>query len=277
MSNVNQLIWFRQDLRVRDHAALWHASQQGPCIGLIILSPEQWKMHHDAPIKINFYLRQLQQLKKELEQLNIPLIIQVIPYWKDIADYIGELCTQLNIENVYSNIEIGVNELKRDKTVQDFLNQQGKELFLFHDRTIFPLCSIRNQSQQPYQVFGAFKKACYSKLDLSGLPQCYPIPEKQSSYPASFSKINSLTLEDIEAFFDPSVSKEQQDLWPAGENFALEQLDIFIKDHLSDYKLERDFPNVRGTSQLSPYLNIGILSIRQCLQALLGLNMATFI
>ncbi len=158
MSNVNQLIWFRQDLRVRDHAALWHASQQGPCIGLIILSPEQWKMHHDAPIKINFYLRQLQQLKKELEQLNIPLIIQVIPYWKDIADYIGELSTQLNIENVYSNIEIGVNELKRDKTVQDFLNQQGKELFLFHDRTIFPLCSIRNQSQQPYQVFGAFKK-----------------------------------------------------------------------------------------------------------------------
>ena len=69
MSNVNQLIWFRQDLRVRDHAALWHASQQGPCIGLIILSPEQWKMHHDAPIKINFYLCQLQQLKKELEQL----------------------------------------------------------------------------------------------------------------------------------------------------------------------------------------------------------------
>jgi deoxyribodipyrimidine photo-lyase len=268
MSNVNQLIWFRQDLRVRDHAALWHASQQGPCIGLIILSPAQWKMHHDAPIKINFYLRQLQQLKKELEQLNIPLIIQVIPYWKDIADYIGELSTQLNIENVYSNIETGVNELKRDKTVQDFLNQQGKELFLFHDRTIFPLRSIRNQSQQPYQVFGAFKKACYSKLDISGLPQCYPIPEKQSGYPTSFSQINSLTLKDIEAFFDPSVSKEQQDLWPAGENFALEQLDIFIKDHLSDYKSERDFPNVRGTSQLSPYLNIGILSIRQCLQAL---------
>ncbi|MGP4882314.1 deoxyribodipyrimidine photo-lyase, partial [Klebsiella pneumoniae] len=72
------------------------------------------------------------------------------------------------------NIEIGVNELKRDKTVQDYLNQHGKELFLFHDRTIFPLHSIRNQSQQPYQVFSAFKKACYTKLDTSGLPQCYP-------------------------------------------------------------------------------------------------------
>ncbi|WP_151826786.1 cryptochrome/photolyase family protein [Acinetobacter oleivorans] len=268
MSNVNQLIWFRQDLRVRDHAALWYACQQGPSIGLVILSPEQWKIHHDAPIKINFYLRQLQQLKKELEQLNIPLIIQVIPYWKDIADYICELTHQLHIENVYSNIEVGVNELKRDKTVQQALNQQGKELFLFHDRTIFPLRSIRNQSQQPYQVFGAFKKACYSKLDISGLPQCYPIPEKQKANPESDSNIKSLSLEDIEAFFDSSISKEQQNLWLTGEDFALEQLDVFIEDHLSDYKLERDFPNVKGTSQLSPYLNLGILSIRQCLQAL---------
>ncbi|VAX43801.1 Deoxyribodipyrimidine photo-lyase [Acinetobacter calcoaceticus] len=268
MSNVNQLIWFRQDLRVRDHAALWHACQQGPSIGLIILSPEQWKIHHDAPIKINFYLLQLQQLKKELEQLNIPLIIQVIPHWKDIADYICELTHQLHIENVYSNIEVGVNELKRDKTVQQALNQQNKELFLFHDRTIFPLCSIRNQSQQPYQVFSAFKKACYSKLDISGLPQCYPVPEKQNAYPQSFSNIKSLDLEEIEAFFDSSISKERQDLWPTGEDFALEQLDLFIEDHLSHYKLERDFPNVKGTSQLSPYLNLGILSIRQCLQAL---------
>ncbi|WP_202742997.1 cryptochrome/photolyase family protein [Acinetobacter calcoaceticus] len=268
MSNVNQLIWFRQDLRVRDHAALWHACQQGPSIGLIILSPEQWKIHHDALIKINFYLLQLQQLKKELEQLNIPLIIQVIPHWKDIADYICELTHQLHIDNVYSNIEVGVNELKRDKTVQQALNQQNKELFLFHDRTIFPLRSIRNQSQQPYQVFSAFKKACYSKLDISGLPQCYPIPEKQNAYPQSFSNIKNLDLEEIEVLFDSSISKEQQDLWPTGEDFALEQLDLFIEDHLSHYKLERDFPNVKGTSQLSPYLNLGILSIRQCLQAL---------
>ena len=34
------------------------------------------------------------------------------------------------------------------------------------------------------------------------------------------------------------------------------------------YKEQRDFPAVTGTSQLSPYLNIGVLSIRQCLQAL---------
>ncbi|MEN8272826.1 deoxyribodipyrimidine photo-lyase [Acinetobacter seifertii] len=268
MSNAYQLIWFRQDLRVRDHAALWHACQQGNSIALVILSPDQWKQHDDAPIKISFYLRQLKKLQEELAALHIPLVIQVIPYWKDIAKSISDFSKKYNIENVYANIEVGVNELKRDKTVQDILNKDSKELFLFHDRTIFPLRSIRNKSEQPYQVFSAFKKVCYSKLDTSGLPQCYPLPNKQTKVPTDLFEEKNTNLAEIEKLFCSSITTEQQDLWPVGESYALEQLDHFIEDSVSQYKVERDFPHITGTSKLSPYLNIGILSIRQCLQAL---------
>ena len=268
MSNAYQLIWFRQDLRVRDHAALWHACQQGNSIALVILSPDQWKQHDDAPIKISFYLRQLKKLQEELAALHIPLVIQVIPYWKDIAKSISDFSKKYNIENVYANIEVGVNELKRDKTVQDTLNKDSKELFLFHDRTIFPLRSIRNKSEQPYQVFSAFKKMCYSKLDTSGLPQCYPLPNKQTKVPTDLLEVENTNLAEIEKLFCSSVTTEQQDLWPVGESYGLEQLDHFIEDSVSHYKVERDFPHITGTSKLSPYLNIGILSIRQCLQAL---------
>lgn len=268
MSNAYQLIWFRQDLRVRDHAALWHACQQGNSIALVILSPDQWKQHDDAPIKISFYLRQLKKLQEELVALHIPLVIQVIPYWKDIAKSISDFSKKYNIENVYANIEVGVNELKRDKTVQDILNKDSKELFLFHDRTIFPLRSIRNKSEQPYQVFSAFKKVCYSKLYTSGLPQCYPLPNKQTKVPTDLLEVENTNLAEIEKLFCSSITTEQQDLWPVGESYALEQLDHFIEDSVSHYKVERDFPHITGTSKLSPYLNIGILSIRQCLQAL---------
>lgn len=268
MSNAYQLIWFRQDLRVRDHAALWHAYQQGNSIALVILSPDQWKQHDDARIKISFYLRQLKKLQEELAALHIPLVIQVIPYWKDIAKFISDFSKKYNIENVYANIEVGVNELKRDKTVQDILNKDSKELFLFHDRTIFPLRSIRNKSEQPYQVFSAFKKVCYSKLDTSGLPQCYPLPNKQTKVPTDLLEVENTNLAEIEKLFCSSITTEQQDLWPVGESYALEQLDHFIEDSVSHYKVERDFPHITGTSKLSPYLNIGILSIRQCLQAL---------
>jgi Deoxyribodipyrimidine photolyase len=74
-----QLVWFRQDLRRHDHSALWQATQSGPTIAFIALSPEQWARHDDAPIKIHRYLAQLELLRQQLAELNIPLIIQHIP------------------------------------------------------------------------------------------------------------------------------------------------------------------------------------------------------
>ncbi|MDU6055220.1 MAG: deoxyribodipyrimidine photo-lyase, partial [Acinetobacter junii] len=121
MSNTYQLIWFRQDLRVRDQAALWHARQNGPCTAICILSPEQWQRHDDADIKIDFYLRQLLELKTELSKLQIPLLIFTVPLWDDIAEFFVDLAEKLPFENVYANIEFGFNELKRDNEVQQSL------------------------------------------------------------------------------------------------------------------------------------------------------------
>ena len=104
MSNTYQLIWFRQDLRIHDHAALWHATQAGPCIAICILSPTQWQQHDDAAIKIDFYLRQLQQLKQQLARLNIPLIIQNIALWKNIPEYFKNLIEKINIQKEYELI-----------------------------------------------------------------------------------------------------------------------------------------------------------------------------
>ncbi len=275
-----QLIWFRHDLRIHDNTALWHATQLGNTTALIILSPEQWRIHHDAPIKIDFYLRQIKQLKQRLESLNIPLIIQIIPLWKDITQNILKFCHDLNITNVHANIECGVNELNRDFQIQKILNQQHKDFILHHDRSIFPVGSIRNKSNQPYQVFGSFKKYCYEQFSIS-LPHCYPRPEIQPS--VTLEKLDNLNNLDsldhlgipnnsnIPTLTELSFKDDMNHLlvhYPVGEKYAHELLDQFIEDKVQNYQTERDFPHVEGTSQLSAYLNIGILSIRQCLTAL---------
>ncbi len=126
-------------------------------IGLVILSPEQWQKHYDAPIKIDFYLRQLAVLKQQLATLNIPLIVKTIDLWKDIPDFIHTVMNALRINSIHANIECGVNELHRDFAVQQQLNQHGQDLILHHDRNIFPAGSIRNKNKMPYQVFSAFK------------------------------------------------------------------------------------------------------------------------
>ena len=257
------LIWFRNDLRLHDHAALWHAAQSRQCLALVILSPEQWQLHQDAPIKIDFYLRRLKILKQQLEALNIPLLILNIPLWKDISEQLLALCQQFQISTVHCNIETGLNEQQRDQAVEQLLQQHQISCEYYEDRTLFPLGSIRNQSQQPYQVFSAFKKKCYERL-LIDVPSCYPDIEAQPKLQLDLSQFNF----NFDKFSETYLPETANPYWPVEDKHAFELLNEFIADRLKDYKTDRDFPAIDGTSQLSPYLNIGILSIRECVQAL---------
>ena len=47
---------------------------------------------------------------------------------------------------------------------------------------------------------------------------------------------------------------------------------MFIQDKAEDYKDNRDYPAIPGTSTVSPWLTAGVLSIRQCFSAALAAN-----
>lgn len=261
-----QLLWFRQDLRTHDQAALWHATQQGATVAVVVLSPEQWKIHHDAAIKIDFYLRQLRELKQDLNALNIPLLVLTCPTWSDIAQPLLQLTQQLNLTQLHYNFEFGVHEQQRDAAVKILFQQHQIAVHCHQDRSFFPAGSIRSQTGTPYQVFTPFKKNCYAAFAHS-LPQCYPIPDAQQ--PLDLTVNADLDhIPHLHDFGYSDISPEQQTLWPVGEAAADTRLHQFITKHVKQYHVTRDFPAVTGTSQLSAYLNIGILSGRQCLNAL---------
>ena len=257
------LMWFRSDLRVSDNSAFYHASQSNNTIGLVILSPKQWKMHDEAPIKIDFYLKHLQELKYQLNSLGIPLHIHITDSWNDIPQFITQFCRENNIESVHTNIELGFNEFERDRNVNKELTSADIEFHTYQDRTIFPLGSIRNGKNEPYQIFSAFKRKCIEQLVIS-TPQPLPKPEQQYTH-------NHFQLDQnvpcFEQLFPHKQLPEQNTIWDVGENEAKQKLLNFIDEYVIDYQKVRDFPYVNGTSQLSPYLNIGVLSIRQCLGA----------
>src|SRR5690606_21897305 len=58
-------------------------------------------------------------------------------------------------------------------------------------------------------------------------------------------------------------------LWPVGEVYAEGLADKFFENGLEDYHENRDFPARAGTSTLSPYLAIGMISARQLVDKLL--------
>ncbi|TMP26656.1 deoxyribodipyrimidine photo-lyase, partial [Pseudoalteromonas rubra] len=53
--------------------------------------------------------------------------------------------------------------------------------------------------------------------------------------------------------------------WPVDDDSLSAIVERFIDDKLTTYEQQRDFPAIKGTSGLSPYLALGIISVKQLL------------
>ena len=91
---MQQLIWFRNDLRIADNTALQAALHAGPSVAVFIISPAQWQAHNDAPCKVDFLLRNLKELEKSLATLNVPLLIRSTDDWQQTPEVLDALIQQ---------------------------------------------------------------------------------------------------------------------------------------------------------------------------------------
>ncbi|AUG04189.1 deoxyribodipyrimidine photo-lyase [Pseudomonas sp. 09C 129] len=264
-----QLIWLRSDLRLHDNTALSAATQRGPTVALYLLSPRQWQAHDDAPCKVDFWLRNLEQLSGDLARLNIPLLIRQAPSWEQAPQVLLQLCRELAIEALHVNEEYGIHESRRDMAVASLLKSLGVGFHSYLDQLLFRPGSVLTRSGGYFQVFSQFRKVCYNRLH-STLPPQLAAPRAQA---ALRIKADALPRQ-VEGF--PTPGPHLQALWPAGETAAQQRLARFAETQLDHYQAERDFPARPGTSQLSPYLAAGVLSPRQCLHAALQNNRGEF-
>mgnify|MGYP000550058436 CR=1 FL=1 len=225
---MTAVCWFRTDLRVDDQPALAAAAASGPTIGLFIASPEQWRLHQDAPIKIDFWLRAVKHLRVELEALNITLKILVVDRWKDVPAALLSFCQRHKVEQVHCNREHGVNERNRDRASYSLLAQHNIALQGHHGGTLLVPGSVKTGADAYYRVFTPFAKACREKLR-SAPYRLTPRLKKQSAagMPSSddFPKVLTALL--------GVIPEGLQRAWPATPAAALERLEQFFLPDLA--------------------------------------------
>ncbi|EJM63444.1 deoxyribodipyrimidine photo-lyase, partial [Pseudomonas sp. GM48] len=204
------LIWLRSDLRLHDNTALSAAAARGPCMAVYLLSPGQWLEHDDAPCKVDFWLRNLRELSRELGQLNIPLLIRQAPRWDDAPMVLLNLCRQWQVDALYLNEEYGIHESRRDAAVTRTLRAEGIEVRRYLDQLLFQPGSVLTRSGTYFQVFSQFRKVCYERLHHS-LPCLVRAPLKQAPLNIASDAIPS----SVDGFATPA--DHLRSLWPAGE------------------------------------------------------------
>jgi deoxyribodipyrimidine photo-lyase len=257
------LVWFREDLRIHDHTALYHASKEcdGGLLGLYIIDPHAWRQHQMARCRIQFLLAGLQELSETLQKRGIPLHIEIVKNTREVPHKISALMKKYQLKKLFFNRQYEVNEQNRDQAVVDQWVQQDYFWESYDDTVILAPGTVLTKSGEPFVVFTPFKKAWQNQFMRAGLSATYPLPKKQrneGSFPAHRVPV-----------FDEFSSPIQ---WPAGENEARRRLKYFLAHHLTHYHQQRDFPALTATSQLSPYLSAGMISPRQCFLAALAYN-----
>ena len=261
---MRSLMWFRSDLRIHDNEALYKATQNQQTIALFIVSHKEWEKHHEAKLKLAFMWRNLQALQKSLESKNIPLKIIEVECWRDIPEVINQFMIDHQISSLYFNHEVGINEVERDRAVYRQLRRGNFNIYHCHDKTLVKLGSILNGDNQPYKVFTAFKKRLIGALEYQSVENYNDIPIQDKTELIS----DDISINPYQAFDNLT--------YKAGEDAAFEVFHDFLKEEIFNYDQHRDIPAINGTSRLSPYLALGIISVKTLLKEALILNEAHF-
>jgi len=247
------LVWFRRDLRVDDHAALYHAlksAQQVFCAFILDRTILDALPRRDR--RVAFILAALQQLDAELRARGGALIVR----HAHAADEIPRLATELGVQAVFVNHDDEPQALARDAQVAERLQALGAELRSFKDHVIFERREVLTAAGGPYGVFTPYKNAWLRKLEPFYLSS-YPVERYTAALAGTPLARGVPGLADIA--FEPVALTPHVGRGSAGGEALFQD----FLDRMDRYHEARDFPAVKGPSYLSVHLRFGTVSIRR--------------
>ena len=252
------LVWLRNDIRMDDNPSLKRAFEEcNSVICVYLWSPEQLKKHNEANIKQDFLIQNLKSLAANLHPVNVALLIIESKSFNTVKDDISNLIHEHSINKIYWNKEFAFDEITRDKEVYDALQAKEVDVEIFNDQIIYEPGFLRTGQDNPFSVFTPFKRRWIEHFDMKFLDITFDYPTKD--------KLNFESNVDTFDFGFTSTHGVDMNLWPIGEASALDRVNDFLDNKAVDYSKNRNDPILNGTSRISPYLALGIISSKRCI------------
>jgi deoxyribodipyrimidine photo-lyase len=256
------LVWYRNDLRIHEHAALNAAMATGqPVRAIYLLCAGQWDRHEVAPLRRWYVLESLLELGESLGRLGVSLDVVDAGDFDAAPGVLADWVRKAGVTRVFAGREYPFNELRRDRRAAELLRQQEVGIEGFDHGVLVPPRLLMTGQGTPYSVFTPYRRVWERWLATHG-PTPLPAPKARRDRVSPFT--GRATVERALAALSVSPSLRQQ--WQPGEKAARRQLGGFVEHALGNYGKARDFPAQAGTSLLSTALSAGTLSVAECWQ-----------
>ncbi|WP_394150153.1 deoxyribodipyrimidine photo-lyase [Vibrio maritimus] len=253
-----RLVLFNRDLRAIDNTALIEAIDgTTPVIGCYIVTPKQWEQHDLSPMQADLIYRRLGELESELSDINVPLIYGCSDNFSSANDWLISYCLKQSVTDIYLNSDYEFNEVQRATSLSQAASTHNISVHTFSDKCMLAPGTVLNKQGGYFKVFTPFRKAWQNQFSYA------EVRKPKVSVEVFLPQEVSATLDDV---FD--YPRQDSSQWLVSTKDILARLRQFSDESARYYNTERDIPSIDGTSQLSPYLAIGALSVRQCIARL---------
>lgn len=249
------LVWFRQDLRLRDNPALDAAVKRGSVVPVYLWAPEEEGEWPPGAASRWWLHRSLQALDADLRKRGSRLILAKGP----AVATLRELAKRAGASAVYWNRRYEPAAIAVEARVA---SHSGLDTKSFNASLLIEPHEILNQGGKPYRVFTPYRRRVLRDVRPPAPLRAPARIAGPKRWPASVPLASLALLPKIPWY------ATMEKTWQPGETGAKSRLTRFLKQGLADYRSARDRPAVRGTSGLSPHLHFGEIGPRQIWHAL---------
>ncbi|MEM0990321.1 MAG: deoxyribodipyrimidine photo-lyase [Pseudomonadota bacterium] len=238
------VVWFKRDLRVKDHAVLTEARSHGLVLPLYIIDPDQWAQSTASARQWRFVARALAALRTQLAVLGAPLVVRI----GDSAEVLDEFWRTSQDMQLWSHEETGdAWSYARDKRIADWAQERGVP---WHEQPQAGVVRRLDGRDGWAQVWDR-------RMGTAPLPA----PELLLAHGVTPGRIPSERLLGLD-------DDDCEDV-PAGPDPAHRLLDTFLTTRGEHYRREMSSPVTAydACSRLSPHLAWGTISTREAWHA----------
>ena len=265
------LHWYKRDLRLNDNRGLAMAAAKAkeagiPLLCLFVVSPQDYQAHFTGRPRVDFDLRTLAVMKRDLEELDIPLLVETVEKRKQVPEYILGLCDKYEIKHVYCNIEYEVDELRREAKLTRLCLKKGINFTAVHDDVVVAPGRLKTGGGKQYAVYSPWFRAWIAHVHAH--PELLEASDPPSKNPSTARKMFKDVFDSTiptapanKALSDEEKAKFEK-LWPAGEHEALTRLEKFLNEKVGKYKDTRNLPAAGSTAVVSVHHSAGTLAAR---------------
>ncbi|HEY8783228.1 MAG TPA: DASH family cryptochrome [Mucilaginibacter sp.] len=262
MSDRTILVWFRNDLRIHDNEILLEAIRKADkVLPVYCFDPFYFRKNPSGNpktgnLRARFLLQSVAGLRKNLQNIGGELIVRV----GNPADILPQLAEQYGVNEVYHHREVAHEETAISEQVETALWKIKLNLKHFIGHTLYHKEDLPFPIKDIPDSFAVFKK----KIERdSNVRPCIATPE--IIYVPNIIDAGQLpTLEQL-GLDEPVDDPRSADTFIGGETAALDQLEQYFSndDHANANKSTKNSPAADHSSQLSPWIALGCMSLRK--------------